>query len=227
MDGMQALKCDFCGGRLIVDDSREFATCEMCGTKYMKSTIQQKIQEIRGSVTVEGEVQVKQTEFTIRGGTLERYNGSATEVTIPDGVTYIGDEAFKDCRGIKSVAIPKTVVGIGIGAFSGCTSLENINLPDGLTEIRRAAFVCCSSLKSIVIPESVENLEHMAFLGCSSLTQVTLSAKWQKDLSWFAHTPWYKQLQIGFMNNGLCKHCGGQFAGVIKKCSVCGKRKDY
>lgn len=57
MKSMEALKCDFCGGGLIIDDSREFAKCEFCGTKYMKSTLQQKIQEIRGCVKVEGAVE--------------------------------------------------------------------------------------------------------------------------------------------------------------------------
>ena len=39
---MQALKCDLCGGGLIIDDSREFAVCEFCATKYMASTLRQK-----------------------------------------------------------------------------------------------------------------------------------------------------------------------------------------
>ena len=54
---MKALRCDFCGAGLIMDKSREFATCEFCGTKYMKETIQDKIQEIRGQVTVAGAVE--------------------------------------------------------------------------------------------------------------------------------------------------------------------------
>lgn len=54
---MEALKCDFCGGGLIIDESREFAKCEFCGTKYMASTLRAKIQEIRGTVKVEGAVE--------------------------------------------------------------------------------------------------------------------------------------------------------------------------
>lgn len=54
---MEALNCDFCGGGLIIDDSREFAKCEFCGTKYMASTLRAKIQEIKGTVKVEGAVE--------------------------------------------------------------------------------------------------------------------------------------------------------------------------
>lgn len=54
---MHALKCDFCGGDLVMDNSREFATCEYCGTKYMKETIKEKIQEIKGQVSIVGAVE--------------------------------------------------------------------------------------------------------------------------------------------------------------------------
>ena len=57
MSTFKALRCDFCNGGLIIDDSREFAVCEFCGTKYMASTLRAKIQEIRGTVKVEGAVE--------------------------------------------------------------------------------------------------------------------------------------------------------------------------
>ena len=57
MKSMEALKCDFCGGGLIIADSREFAKCEFCGTKYMASTLRAKIQEIKGTVKVEGAIE--------------------------------------------------------------------------------------------------------------------------------------------------------------------------
>lgn len=57
MSSFGALRCDFCDGGLIIDDSREFAVCEFCGTKYMASTLRAKIQEIKGTVKVEGAVE--------------------------------------------------------------------------------------------------------------------------------------------------------------------------
>lgn len=54
---MKPLRCDFCNGQLVMDKSREFAVCEFCGTKYMKETIQDKIQEIRGQVSITGAVE--------------------------------------------------------------------------------------------------------------------------------------------------------------------------
>ncbi|MBR1482217.1 MAG: hypothetical protein IJ598_04505 [Ruminococcus sp.] len=57
MSTFNALRCDFCNGGLVIDDSREFAVCEFCGTKYMASTLRAKIQEFRGTVNVEGAVE--------------------------------------------------------------------------------------------------------------------------------------------------------------------------
>lgn len=51
------LICDLCNGSLVMDDSREFAICEYCGTKYMASTLRAKVMEIKGTVKVEGAVE--------------------------------------------------------------------------------------------------------------------------------------------------------------------------
>ncbi|MBQ4142647.1 MAG: leucine-rich repeat domain-containing protein [Thermoguttaceae bacterium] len=51
---------------------------------------------------------------------LERYYGLASSVEIPDGVTSIGDEAFRDCDSLTSVTIPESVTCIGENVFRNC-----------------------------------------------------------------------------------------------------------
>lgn len=46
--------------------------------------------------------------------------------TIPDGVTAIGYEAFRDCTALTSVMIPGSVTAIDDGTFARCTALTNI-----------------------------------------------------------------------------------------------------
>jgi len=53
---MVALMCDFCGGKLIMKNE-SLVQCEYCGMEFSKERIQQKIQEIKGSVKVEGAVE--------------------------------------------------------------------------------------------------------------------------------------------------------------------------
>ena len=68
---------------------------------------------------------------------------------IPEGVTKIGWEAFKDCTRLTSITIPDGVTEIGAGAFKGCSCLTNITIPDSVTKIGENAFEGCSSLKSV------------------------------------------------------------------------------
>lgn len=51
---MEPLQCDICGGKLTMDISGEFAVCESCGMRHSKNRVQQKVQEIKGTVKVEG-----------------------------------------------------------------------------------------------------------------------------------------------------------------------------
>ena len=55
-------------------------------------------------------------------------NGSnVNELTIPEGVTSIGNFAFYNCSSAYNVTIPESVVSIGVQAFSKCTGLGLIN----------------------------------------------------------------------------------------------------
>ncbi len=57
-----------------------------------------------------------------------------SSVLLPQSLTSIGDEAFKDCTTLTSVTIPPGVT-IGNWAFSGCTGLTSITIPQGITRI--------------------------------------------------------------------------------------------
>ena len=66
-------------------------------------------------------------------------NSTVTSVTIPNGVTIIGEDAFFRCRSLASITIPEGVTSIGNSAFRSCTSLASITIP----EQRDEYWVCC------------------------------------------------------------------------------------
>ncbi len=92
---------------------------------------------------------------------------------LPEGVTSIGDYAFRGCSSLRSVTIPSSVTSIGDDAFAGCSSLLSVTILEGVTSIGSCAFYDCSSLKSITIPSSVTSIGDFAFY-CSDLTSVTI-----------------------------------------------------
>lgn len=102
-------------------------------------------------------------DFQIVDGVLEKYLGKQKEVTIPDGVKIIDNEAFRKCTFLEHVIIPESVIKIG-KAFSYCQSLKSTNIPRGITEIEFGSFVCCTSLKHITISDSVKKSGHTLLL---------------------------------------------------------------
>ena len=170
------LQCDVCGGSLTMQGGGQMAVCDYCGTRYALERLREKVQEIRGKVTVEGVVKTSSEDFEIRAGVLVKYHGTDTKIVIPKGVVKeIGAGCFQDCKYITSMALPDGLQKISNGAFSDCSSLEKINIPDSVSEIGSSAFSGCLSLETINIPDSVIKISDGAFLYCANLKNVIIS----------------------------------------------------
>ena len=93
---------------------------------------------------------------------------------IPEGVTSISADAFRDCFALTELAIPAHVTEIGNRAFSNCSNLRSITLPEGLAEIRNGTFSNCIRLTALVLPERVTSIGWSAFEGCFRLAEITI-----------------------------------------------------
>ena len=120
------------------------------------------------------------TEITIPGGIVyigdNAFSNTSllSSVTIEDGVSEIGNAAFSNCAKLASVTIPSSVRIIGNNAFYGCKALASIIIPEGVTAIGDNAFYQCSSLTSIHIPSSVTAIGNYAFYYCTSLESAVI-----------------------------------------------------
>ena len=81
----------------------------------------------------------------IKNNVVTECSKSVSKVIIPDTVTVIGYEAFRDCSSLTSVAIPNSVTKINDHAFWNCSSLASINIPNSVTLIGNTVFSGCPS----------------------------------------------------------------------------------
>lgn len=117
-------------------------------------------------------------DFVILGdGVLYAYMGDADNVTVPEGVKYLGGSAFdiNYTYGITSVTIPEGVIGIQSHAFSCGSSLETVSLPDSLEYIDDRAFYGCSGLTSVELNNGLKYIGSKAF-AATGLTEITIPA---------------------------------------------------
>lgn len=97
------------------------------------------------------------------------------QITIPDTVTEIGENAFYYCDRLASITLPSNLQKISDRMLNSCTSLTSITIPASVTEIGSQAFAA-SGFTSITIPSTVTTLGSDAFNDCASLTSMDIQA---------------------------------------------------
>ena len=114
----------------------------------------------------------------MRGGTKELtafapYN--VTSLDIQEGITKIGNGAFKYTTSLKSVSIPNSVTSIGDNAFES-SGITSVHLPNSVTHIGESAFYASQLSATLTIPTTVTEIGNQAFGYCSKLSKVLYNA---------------------------------------------------
>ena len=131
-------------------------------------------------------------DFEIKNGTLVRYNGTASNVVIPEGVVRVKEDAFPfDCSDFESISFPASLNRIDYNAFHGITrtvsvhivSLEawlNLKLggksyPDcPVFHISYDLYINGQKLENLVVPPNVMKISKSLFQNCRSLKRVEI-----------------------------------------------------
>ncbi len=98
------------------------------------------------------------------------YASALQEVTLSEGLTEIGDNAFEWCPNLYiNEGFPSSLTVIGNRAFYNCINLNNITLPEGLRTMGSYAFAGCHITSELIIPASVTYIPE----ACFASTQIT------------------------------------------------------
>lgn len=103
------------------------------------------------------------------------FSSDITKLIVGEGVTNIGDYAFKEFPALATVDLPTTITDIGESAFHNCTSLTEVVLRSTESLIMSYdAFAGCTNLVTMELPECVSKIYTRAFTGCT---------KWVSDVN--------------------------------------------
>ena len=131
-----------------------------------------------GSVAKPISITLPDSLLYIRGKAFSLSNGSGLkgDLTIPDNVQSIGEDAFVNNHGLTgNLTIGKSVKEIGRGAFSSCNFTGKLSVPGSVTKIGEKAFMS-NKFTSIQIANGVTSIGEYAFSGCTSVHSIDLSS---------------------------------------------------
>ena len=101
-----------------------------------------------------------------------RQQSISGSLIIPEGVTWIGDQAFLECVNLTGIlSLPSTLREISYMAFEGCKFTCELLLPQNLNSLGFSAFCGCRGLYgNLILPEGLSEIEESVFSGCSNFS---------------------------------------------------------
>ena len=116
-----------------------------------------------------------QDDFKITGRTVvTSYSGNDKTVVIPEGISRIYTDSFKNNSDIETLILPKTVKTIDQKAFNNCPNLKTVYMYDLITEMSVESFNRCNSFDRLYI----NNANNIKYLG--GMKQGSYMCKFQR-----------------------------------------------
>lgn len=148
---------------------------------------------------IPGKVEFEGSNYNVVGIGYKAFCGFSEikEVTFPETLEWIGDDAFSGCtalgpklefrsnviigngafsycRGIRELDLSDHNGSIGESAFMGCTNLSSVTFYNGMELVPEFSFKDCLALSRLELPLSTKEIGEQAFSGCTGLSEITI-----------------------------------------------------
>lgn len=158
------------GSKVMEIRQNAFSKCYVTANNFInKSELDEVENNYWGAIIVDSDVD----GYCTIGNQLARYKGSSSYPVIPNTITSIGDEAFRNSR-VNQVTIPNSVISIGEKAFYHCPFLSSLNIPNSVTSIGKSVAGSCENLLSVIIGNGITVISESAFNGDYRLYNITM-----------------------------------------------------
>ena len=104
--------------------------------------------------------------------------GSLEMVLLPDSMTNLSVDSFRNCFKLKHITIPDNVKVITSGVFAN-SGLIDVVIPDNTVRIKDFAFSHCNDLETIVLPDNIELVSRYAFGESGYVLGVVVKITWR------------------------------------------------
>lgn len=147
------------------------------------------------------------------------YNMPASDFSFPSTLVRLGKESMSSVNSLKNITLPEGLEIIGDNAFYYSAMLERVNIPSTVKSIGKSAFENCSALSSLTFDDMYMNVSigSKAFFSCRNLMNVTLPkrAVMSSSASYVFGFYYYKKAYFvydGFMLNVYRDSSGYEYA---------------
>ncbi|MDE7381899.1 MAG: leucine-rich repeat protein [Muribaculaceae bacterium] len=172
-------------------------------------------------------------------GTVERIGKYALaqsglrEVTLPEALRDIDNNAFQNSPSLKKVNFNEGLEYIGERAFFNCTALEEVIIPGtvkkwgGGTRYTQSPFRDCNHIKRLVFNEGVTEIPASCITmmnGVNALEEIIIPASVTKigEEAFYNNTPWRQGGKIAFYGSTPLDYEDDKFgsATLLKNCTI-------
>lgn len=120
----------------------------------------------KGELTIPAQIKHNNAVYSVVGISAKAFSGAEglTGVTMPLGLSTVGDFAFEGCTALRKIIFPGNKIKFGQGVFYKCNKIQDISIGSDWKSIDFKMFRWSDSLTVVTVPAKIEKIQNMKSL---------------------------------------------------------------